>query len=204
MNPMKKKMTAPKPNKKPAKTKAKNKGGAPKGNKNAVGNPGGGRPTDYQGEKSCAAARVMAKLGATDKQIAEGLGIDLSTFHRWRFTHVEFSQAIQMGKDVIDNAVERSLVQRALGYDYETEKALSVGGVGVVKTIVKEHALPDVGAQKFLLTHRKEEYRDKKEVTHVHELGAWLRKSLEDMSARAKLERSERAKLIEHEPAPVG
>jgi uncharacterized protein YjcR len=93
------------------KTNAKpnRKVGAPKGNRNAIGNSG--RPSGYKGEEHCRIVREMAKLGARDEDMARALGIALSTFHLWRTNFIEFSEAIRMEKEAVDAAVERSLIR---------------------------------------------------------------------------------------------
>ncbi|MGB6910310.1 MAG: hypothetical protein WBE01_11360, partial [Methyloceanibacter sp.] len=81
------------------KSKTKAKGGAPKGNKNAVGNKGGGRVDGFKPEY-CLVATAMCKLGALDHQIADELGISVRTFYAWKAKQVEFAAAIRRGKDV--------------------------------------------------------------------------------------------------------
>ena len=181
------------------KSKTKAKGGAPKGNKNAVGNKGG-RPTAYKCEDTCRVVREMATLGARDEDMARGLGIGLTTYHVWRTTHVEFAEAIRMGKQVIDSAVERALVQNALGYSYDTEKVFQNG----MRVKVVEHVAPSVKAQEIWLRNRMPEvYRERKETEPTITVHDWLRASLEEMSEKSKLRRAERAKLIEQERTKV-
>jgi hypothetical protein len=171
----------------------------PVGNKRAVGNRGGGRKTDYKGEESCRIASSMAKLGATDKQIAAALGISTSTLHQWRVTHAEFSECLMMAKEVVDAAVERALIQRALGYDYEINE-LSMGK----KIVVRKHALPDVRAQQFWLRNRMPDiYRERKETEPKHTLSASMDRMLDIIEEEIKLDRANKAKLLDHQPEPA-
>jgi uncharacterized protein YjcR len=56
---------------------------APKGNKNALGNRGGGRETTYSPEYAEKAFKI-ALLGATDKELADILGVSETTINAWK------------------------------------------------------------------------------------------------------------------------
>ena len=86
-----------------------------------------GRPTDYRPEYA-EVAGAMARLGATDFEIAEELGVKTSTIWRWRSKYPEFCNAIEEGKEAWDNRVERSLAHRAVGYSYHSEKVFQTRG----------------------------------------------------------------------------
>ena len=86
---------------------------------------GVGRPTDYK-PQFVAIARAMAKLGGTDFEIAEELGVTTSTLWLWRSKHPELSNALNEGKDVWDDRAERSLAMKAVGYSYHSEKIILI------------------------------------------------------------------------------
>jgi hypothetical protein len=112
-----------------------------------------GRPPAYQ-PKFSDIARGMAKLGATDFEIAEELGVATSTVWRWRSKHPDFCSALIEGKDFFDDRVERSLAQKAIGYSYHSEKIMSFEGA-VIRADIVEHVPPDVGAIKMRLGNRR-------------------------------------------------
>lgn len=124
-------------------------------NPNRVGRPQGYKP-EYadQAEKLC-------KLGATDHELAEFFEVDTSTIYRWKNSHVEFCEAVKIGKDRADDRVERALYNRAVGYTYEAEKVFQYQGE-VVRAKTLEHVPPDVGAAfNWLKNRRKDEWRDR-------------------------------------------
>lgn len=124
---------------------------------------GVGRPTDYKPE-FVAIARAMAKLGGTDFEIAEELGVKTSTIWRWRSKYPEFCSAIEEGKEAWDNRIERSLAQRAAGYSYHSEKVFNYEGQ-IVRAETIEHVPPDVGAIRlWLMNRRPDQWRDKQEL----------------------------------------
>jgi uncharacterized protein YjcR len=79
---------------------------APKGNKFAAGNAGGGRPTQFKAEYT-RLAKSMCALGATDAELAEAFEVSITTINTWKARHKEFSAALKMGKAEADERVER-------------------------------------------------------------------------------------------------
>lgn len=55
-----------------------------------------------------------ARDGLTDKQIAHNMGIGYRTLYEWKNRHAQFAQALKNGKDVVDAAVENSLLKAAM------------------------------------------------------------------------------------------
>lgn len=101
----------------------------------------------------------LAIRGATDKDIAEAFGISRRTIFRWRDQYESFSEAIEKGKASADSKVERSLYERAIGYEYdEEEKIVEMDKDGNVKPVkirtIKRHVPADVGAMCFWLKNR--------------------------------------------------
>lgn len=129
-----------------------------------------GRPTDYRPEYA-EQARKLCELGATDDEIADFFGIHRATVYRWKYDHPEFCDAINTGKSVADERVERSLYQKATGYDYTEEQAVKVKveqykeEVEVVE--LRKHAPAETAAGIFWLKNRRSgTWRDKQEVEH--------------------------------------
>jgi hypothetical protein len=68
--------------------------------------------------------RKCCEGGMTDVEVAKMLGIGLATLYRWKVEHPAFSRVFKLGKAKADDRVERSLYNRAVGYDYIAEKAV--------------------------------------------------------------------------------
>jgi hypothetical protein len=139
------------------------------------------RPSKFD-PKYVEQVRKLSQDGWTDKEIADFLQVSLSTFYLWAKTYPEFSDAIKLGKEPVDNRVERSLLNRALGYTYPSVKVHvskdKDGNPVVTKVPVLEHVPPDVTACIFWLKNRRrEQWRDK----HDHEIEAG--KSLAELVA---------------------
>ena len=141
---------------------------APKGNKNAVGNRGGGGVCKYRPKYAQMASKACA-AGFTDRELAELFGVGESTINKWKLDHVEFAGALKRGKFPADERVERSLFQRAIGYTYDTVKILKPAGTTEPVIVpYRQHVPPDVTACIFWLKNRRpDEWRDRQEQRHM-------------------------------------
>lgn len=144
-----------------------------------------GRPSKYD-PKYAAQAEKLCALGATDLELAEFFETDVRTIYRWKHAHPEFCQALKVGKDELDDRVERSLYQRAVGYSFNSEKLFHFQG-HVTRAETIEHVPPDPGAAlSWLKNRRGDKWRDK--VEHEHGLSAATLETLAERRAKvAKL-----------------
>lgn len=119
-----------------------------------------GRPSKFRPE-FVRQAKLIAKLGATDTDMAAIFGVNRSTILDWQERHPEFAKALQIGKKEADAAVEKSLYRKATGYSYDAVKIFQHEGMIVTHDYV-EHCPPDTTACIFWLKNRKPaEWRDR-------------------------------------------
>jgi hypothetical protein len=121
-----------------------------------------GRPTKYD-DSMILAVEYMARCGLTDKQMAEKLGINETTFNTYKKQHEKFFMSIKDGKKDADDLVERSLFERATGYKNENAVKIFMpaGADEPVYAPYTDHVAPDVTAQIFWLKNRRpEQWRD--------------------------------------------
>ena len=151
----------------------------------------------YCSEKCCKIASALAQLGnATDADIAEALGVDLSTLHSWKVTYPEFAEALKASPGFSDAAVARSLLKCALGYSYATEKFIYTREGGAVRS-VKRHYPPNVEALEFLLrAHMPRLYKQRPKPTK-NPIPEWMKSAFEDPKPDAKITQAE--KLLDDE-----
>ncbi len=122
-----------------------------------------GRPSKYNPGIHTQLAYWMAKNGLTDVQMAEAMHISVRTLENWKVRHEEFVHSTKKGKEQIDVLVQGSLLQRALGYEYEEIHKEKVDGRMTVTKKIRKHVHPEVVAQIFWLKNRcSEEWRDRK------------------------------------------
>ena len=88
---------------------------APKGNRFAVGNKGGGRHSQFNPMFS-RRAELAGRAGLTDRELAELFDVSLSAIEKWKRRREDFRNALKIGKAEADSRIERSLYQCAVGY----------------------------------------------------------------------------------------
>lgn len=128
---------------------------------------GRGRPTKYS-PKYVEQAEKLCKLGATDTDLADFFEVTPRTIERWKCEHAEFCQSLKDAKEVADARVERSLYQRAVGYQAEAVKIfMPANAAEPVYAEYRENVQPDVTAAIFWLKNRKPDaWKDKKDVAN--------------------------------------
>jgi len=122
-----------------------------------------GRPSKYNPGIHTQLAYWMAKNGLTDVQMAEAMHISVRTLENWKVRHEEFVHSTKKGKEQVDVLVQGSLLQRALGYEYEEIHKEKVDGRMTVTKKIRKHVHPEVVAQIFWLKNRcPDKWRDRK------------------------------------------
>lgn len=123
----------------------------------------GGRPSKYD-PAFAAQAEKLTKLGATDMELADFFEVDTRTIYRWKHDHPEFCQALKGGKDEADERVERSLYQKAIGYEQDEVKIfMPANALEPVYAPFRAKVSPDTTAAIFWLKNRRsQEWRDVK------------------------------------------
>ena len=109
----------------------------------------------------------MISKRATQKQIAQYLGVSEKTLIKLRKTHQELDNAFQYGDEELKQNLIDAMLQRAIGFEYEeTQTVIEETKSGTKKRITKykKRSLPEIAAIKYLLIIKFGlEYNDKKE-----------------------------------------
>lgn len=120
------------------------------------------RPSDYDKVDFELVAR-LAKAGCSDVQIAAALDVDRTTLWRWGNSHEEFRNILKGWKDTADDAVERSLYERAVGYEHPEDKIFQFEGTPVIVPTIKRYPPDTAAAFIWLKNRRRSEWREKVE-----------------------------------------
>ena len=112
-----------------------------------------GRPSKYKAEY-VKIVKAMCELGATVPIIAHALEVAESTIHLWAVKHKAFSEALRVGREPADAAVERSLFERAIGYSHPDVDIKVIEGQ-IVETPTTKRYPPDTRAAQAWLYNRK-------------------------------------------------
>lgn len=107
--------------------------------------------------------------GDTVREVCKKLAISPDSWYRYCKEHETLSELVTMGRSVICNEVEKSLLKLCTGYEYEELKTIvEEDKNGKKKTKiekVKRHQPPSAQAISFFLRNRMpEEWSDKKEL----------------------------------------
>ena len=125
-----------------------------------------GKYHDWMTPEGLLKVEGWARDGLIDEQIAQNMGIRVTTLYDWKKRFPQFSEALKRGKEVVDRQVENALLKRALGYEYEEVKEKFEEGVLTERTVTKKEVVADTTAQIFWLKNRKPDtWRDKPEGT---------------------------------------
>lgn len=129
----------------------------------------GGRPSKYA-SISMEQVQKLATAGWTDEQMSEFFGVSKRTWNAWKKAHPEFLHSLKDWKKHADERVERSLYERATGYEHPEDKIFNDGGKAMVVPTIKHYA-PDTTAAIFWLKNRQpDDWRDKVETEHSGEV----------------------------------
>jgi len=141
-------------------------------------------------------AAKLCLLGATDADLADFFEVSVRTIERWQSQHAEFCRAVKVAKEEANDRVERSLYQKAVGFQREAVKIfMPAGSEEPVYAPYIENVHPDTAAAIFWLKNRrKDEWRDKQDVDHNHkvtiseEFEAFIRRLNAPQTAPRRLE----------------
>lgn len=86
-----------------------------------------GRKNKYETDVKPYFAQIKEWLenGSTERQIAENLGIGYSTFNRYKGENEELKELIKKGRQGIVLKLRGTLINRALGFNYQESKTVS-------------------------------------------------------------------------------
>ena len=97
----------------------------------------GGRPSKFDGV-DMEQVKMLVSKGFTDAEMAKFVGVNLSTWTRWKQKHKEFCISLKDWKASADRKVERSLYERACGYKgVDTKFATHEGKIADEKEYIK-------------------------------------------------------------------
>jgi hypothetical protein len=128
-----------------------------------------GRPSSFKEEYN-KGLEELYRRGFTDNQIVtilksfSGVGCE-KTINTWKLKNAKFLQSLKDWKSAADLKVEKSLYERACGFEHPEEKVQLDRDGKWQRTMVTKKYAPDTTAIIFWLKNRKpEEWRDRAEL----------------------------------------
>lgn len=114
--------------------------------------------TEWLEEDNLMLLECWARDGYTFQDIANRIGISISTLRTWRSKYPEIDNALKKGREIIDYKVENALLKSALGYKTKEVKVTTTIRQGKVVETVKEvtdkEQAPNVSAIQCWLYNR--------------------------------------------------
>lgn len=99
-----------------------------------------------------------ARDGYTFQDIANRIGIAVSTLRMWRMQYADIDNALKKGREIIDYKVENALLKSALGYHTKEVKVTTTIRFGktveTIKEVTNKEQAPNVSAIQCWLYNR--------------------------------------------------
>ncbi|MDY5929291.1 MAG: hypothetical protein SPJ27_04560 [Candidatus Onthovivens sp.] len=112
-----------------------------------------GRKDKYETHVRCNFDRIDKWLneGASEKNIAEKLGIAYSTWNTYKQKHQEFNELCSKPREALIDSLLSALIKKALGFEYEEKKQYikedkETGKKFIYTEITTKTSLPDTTA----------------------------------------------------------
>ena len=114
--------------------------------------------TEWLEEDNLMLLECWARDGYTFQDIANKIGIAVSTLRTWRAQYPEFDEALKRGREIIDYKVENALLKSALGYKTKEIRVTTTMRYGRIVETIKEttdkEQAPNVSAIQCWLYNR--------------------------------------------------
>ena len=114
-----------------------------------------GRPNKYETHVKPRFAEITEwlQIGATEKEIAENLGVNPKVFIRYKQQYSDLNDLIKKGRKQPVQAIKAALFKRATGFTYTETKVTEDDEGPWKKETMTKAALPDPTAAMMLLKH---------------------------------------------------
>ena len=114
--------------------------------------------TEWLEEDNLMLLECWARDGYTFQDIANRIGISISTLRGWRAKYPDIDNALKKGREIIDYKVENALLKSALGYKTKEVKVITTIRFGktveTIKEVTDKEQAPNVSAIQCWLYNR--------------------------------------------------
>lgn len=114
-----------------------------------------GRPNKYEQNVKPRFNEILEwlQVGATEKEIAENLGVNNKVFCKYKKDYPELNELIKTGRKKPVQAIKAALFKRATGFQYQEIREITSEKNGYTKEVITKTALPDPTSAMMLLRH---------------------------------------------------
>lgn len=96
-------------------------------------------------------------LTMTEKQIAQAMGVNPSTWCEYKNKYPELNEALKKGRETLIIELRSTLIRKAKGFTYTEKKTVKKNGKVETEEIYEKASLPDVAALNLLLKNYDKE-----------------------------------------------
>lgn len=144
-----------------------------------------GRPTKFNDVNADLMLFLYEQEKYTDAQVAEVIGVDVSTIDKWKVKHPDFFQSLKVKKRSADRVIVNKLYERAHGFWIMEEKVFVAFGV-VTRVKVPKYFPPDPTSMIFWLKNRdRTRWRDVSVIESEQNSKEYIKKSFSDFCIAA-------------------
>lgn len=114
-----------------------------------------GRPSKYESNVKPRFAEIKEwlKNGATDKEIAQNLGVNAKVFCRYKSEYSDLNELVKNGRQTAVQEIKAALFKRATGFMYQEKKTVVSEKNGLTIETYDKYAPPDPASAMILLKH---------------------------------------------------
>lgn len=114
-----------------------------------------GRPNKYEANVKPRFDEILEwlKTGATEKEIAENLGVNQRVFCKYKKQYSELNELIKKGRKQPVQALKAALYKKAVGFEYTESKVIQSDKNGNTVETYRRYSAPDPTAALMLLKH---------------------------------------------------
>ncbi len=114
-----------------------------------------GRPNKYESNVKPRFNEILEwlQLGATEKEVAENLGVNQKVFCKYKQQYTELNDLIKKGRKQPVQAIKAALYKKAIGFEYTESKLIEDDEGHWKKETYRKQSLPDPTAAMMLLKH---------------------------------------------------
>ena len=118
------------------------------------------KPVKWNEDRIRQAFLMASMFGATDVEIAKIMDVSEHTITYWKRTKPEFLKALNAGKLTKDEQVERSLFERAIGYNHPDVHITNYQGEITETQIIKHYPPSEVACIFWLKNRQRQKWAD--------------------------------------------
>ena len=128
----------------------------------------------WSGKEGLLMIEGWARDGLSNEQICKNIGICVDTLCQWGKKRPEITDRLMHARNVVDFEIENILFKTATGFSYQEETVTKDGDI----VTVTKYQPPNLEAQKFILTNRKNgKWKARQDVNVNADVNAKLSKS---------------------------